>query len=41
MPLNAESDVKGGVVQMLRELYALLKDDPQLDLDPLKKAIEK
>ena len=41
MPLNAESDVPGGVEKMLRELYELLKDENTLDLTPLKAAFEK
>ena len=41
MPLNAESDVPGGVEKMLRELYELLKDENTLDLAPLKAAFEK
>ena len=42
MPLNAESDVPGGVKQMLVQLYALLRDNEELELDlePLRKAIE-
>lgn len=40
MPLNAESDVKGGVNVMLGKLYELLKDTESLDLAPLKKLIE-
>ena len=40
MPLNAESDVKGGVNVMLSKLYELLKDTESLDLAPLKKLIE-
>ena len=40
MPLNAESDVKGGVNVMLGKLYELLKDTEALDLTPLKKLIE-
>jgi len=39
MPLNAESDVPGGVEKMLRELYALLSESELgLDLCPLKAA---
>ena len=38
MPLNAESDVEGGVQWMLRELCELLSDVETLDLAPLKKA---
>jgi len=42
MPLNAESDVPGGVKTMLTELYTLLKncDYIELDLEPLRKAVE-
>ena len=42
MPLNAESDVKGGVQFMLKKLYELLDgtEDIELDLAPLKKLIE-
>jgi len=41
MPLNAESDVPGGVRTMLGELYALLKGgEVDLDLEPLRAAIE-
>ena len=36
MPLNAESDVPGGVQLMLGQLYDLLKDTENLDLSPLK-----
>ena len=38
MPLNAESDVPGGVERMLKQLYNLLKDCECLDLAPLKAA---
>ena len=38
MPLNAESDVPGGIRRMLRQLYALLADVTTLDLAPLKAA---
>ncbi|MGI6172403.1 MAG: phosphomannomutase/phosphoglucomutase [Christensenellales bacterium] len=40
MPLNVESDVEGGVKQMLSQLYDLLSDNEDLDLAPLKKALE-
>ena len=40
MPLNAESDVPGGVQFMLKELCALLEETGMLDLAPLKKLIE-
>ena len=41
MPLNAESDVPGGVKRMLGELCALLEGVETLDLGPLKAAIGK
>ena len=42
MPLNAESDVPGGVRTMLSQLYQLLKDaELRLDLEPLRLALEK
>lgn len=40
MPLNAESDVPGGVKRMLSELYELLRGRPELDLTPLSAALE-
>ena len=40
LPLNVESDVTGGVKQMLQSLYAVLKDCEGIDLEPLKKAID-
>jgi len=40
MPLNAESDVPGGVKIMMKQLYELLQDSEVLDLDPLKAAAE-
>lgn len=39
MPLNAESDVPGGVRNMLGQLYQLLKDSDELGLRPLKEAL--
>ena len=39
MPLNAESDVPGGVRIMLSQLYDLIKNRDDLDLEPLKQAI--
>ncbi len=36
MPLNAESDVPGGVRTMLRQLNALLSDNPSLNLEPIR-----
>ncbi|MBQ2955531.1 MAG: phosphomannomutase/phosphoglucomutase [Clostridia bacterium] len=40
MPLNAESDVPGGVKIMMKQLYELLKDNEVLDLAPLKAVTE-
>ena len=40
MPLNVESDVPGGARRILKELYELLKDDDELDLEPLRAAIK-
>ncbi len=40
MPLNAESDVPGGIKTMLSQLYELLKDTESLDLTPLKAVVE-
>ena len=40
LPLNVESDVAGGVLQMLKSLYAVLKDCEGIDLEPLRKAID-
>lgn len=40
LPLNVESDVAGGVVQMLTALYNVIKDCQGIDLTPLQKAIE-
>ncbi len=40
MPLNAESDVPGGVKIMMQQLYELLKDTEVLDLAPLKAVAE-
>ena len=39
MPLNAESDVPGGVRIMLSQLYDQIKNRDDLDLEPLKQAI--
>jgi phosphomannomutase len=39
MPLNVESDVPGGVKHILEELYELLKDYDELDLEPLRAAL--
>ena len=38
MPLNAESDIPGGVCRMLRNLYEVIRDSSGIDLSPLKKA---
>lgn len=40
MPLNAESDVPGGVKRMLAALLELLSDFDTLDLSPLRAAME-
>lgn len=39
LPLNAESDVPGGVKQMLQSLYQVLKDSQGIDLTPLEKLL--
>ncbi len=39
MPLNVESDVPGGVRRILGELYELIRDDDELDLEPLRAAL--
>ena len=39
LPLNVESDVPGGVKQMLIDLFNVLKDCGGIDLEPLEKAI--
>lgn len=39
LPLNVESDVPGGVKQMLNSLYQVLKGAVGIDLSPLEKAI--
>lgn len=40
MPVNAESDVEGGLEYILTQLYAVLeKDNEELDLTPLKDVI--
>ena len=38
MPVNAESDIKGGVQEILRNLYEVIKDNKSIDLSPLKQA---
>ena len=40
LPLNAESDVPGGVKTMLTQLYEVIRDCDSVDLTPLKAAIE-
>lgn len=39
LPLNAESDVPGGVKQMLTSLYEVLKNCEGINFEPLQKAI--
>ena len=39
LPLNAESDVPGGVKQMLASLYEVLKNCEGINFEPLQKAI--
>ena len=40
MPLNAESDVHGGVKYMLGQLLNLIGDEKALDIEPLRRAVE-
>ena len=40
LPLNCESDVRGGVKFMLGQLYRALQGIRGIDLTPLQKAIE-
>ena len=40
LPLNVESDVPGGVQQMLGSLLKVLNDAEGIDLTPLKNAVE-
>ena len=40
MPLNAQSDVPGGVRRLLGQLYELIRDSELLDLTLLKAALE-
>ena len=40
MPLNAESDVPGGVKYMLGQLLSLIGDEKALDIEPLRRAVE-
>lgn len=39
LPLNVESDVPGGVKQMLTALYEVLRDSEGIDLKPLQQAL--
>jgi phosphomannomutase len=39
MPLNAESDVPGGVKVVLTKLYEALRDQEGVDLEPLEAAL--
>ena len=41
LPVNMESDTAGGVREMARELYGVLKDMDRLDLGSLERYIEK
>ena len=38
MPLNAESDIQGGVQEILKKLAEVVKDSEGIDLSPLKQA---
>lgn len=40
LPLNCESDVSGGVKQMLTELYQIISGLPGIDLKPLQDALK-
>ena len=40
MPLNAESDVPGGVKRILAQLYELIRGTELLDLEPLRRELE-
>ena len=40
LPLNCESDVPGGVKQMLTELCIVLRDAPGINLEPLENAVK-
>ena len=40
LPLNVESDVPGGLKQMLTALYQVLKDVPNIDLSILEERID-
>ena len=39
MPLNAESDVPGGVKAVLQKLYEAVEDERDIDLTPLKNTL--
>ena len=39
MPINVESNERGGNVRIMRELYAFLKNYPFLNTEPLKNQI--
>lgn len=38
MPLNAESDIRGGVQEILKKLYGVIRKSCGIDLTPLKQA---
>jgi len=38
MPLNAESDIAGGICEMLEKLYQVIRESNGIDLSPLKEA---
>jgi hypothetical protein len=38
MPLNAESDIRGGVREILKKLYDVIRECCGIDLTPLKQA---
>ena len=40
LPLNAESDVPGGVHAVLKKLYEVIKDSNDIDLTPLTRALK-
>ena len=40
LPLNVESDVPGGIREMLGSLYKVLESCEGIDLQPLQKALE-
>ncbi len=41
LPLNAESDVEGGVKQILNKLYDVIKQTEGIDIKPLQEYLEK